>query len=374
MSKPKILVTSAAGNTGIPTTLQLLDLGFPVRAFVRTYDHRAKRLEKAGAEIFVGDLYSIADMRKAMSGVQRAYHCSPTQTNGLHFGAVFVIAAQETNLEHVVMLTQWTAEANHPSIVTRETWMNEQLLKQLPNTTVTVINVGWFAENYFMGSLETVAQLGVWPMPLGDGDVKNNAPPSNNDIAATAVAALIDPASHAGNTYRPTGPELLSPNEMAAIMGKALGRKVRYMDAPDWLVMKALISQGFPATMVAQLIIYAEEYRRGTFALNAPNNVVRDLTGEQAEDFETITRHVVAERPEARQTIGNKLRGIWNFMRVPFAFGTNPEAIARRAEHVLLKSPTLNRDSQSWVETHDPAAGFVPDRPSSGNNPVALAQ
>jgi hypothetical protein len=126
--------------------------------------------------------------------------------------------------------------------------------------------------------------------------------------------------------------------------------------------------------MVAQLIIYAEEYRRGTFALNAPNNVVRDLTGEQAEDFETITRHVVAERPEARQTIGNKLRGIWNFMRVPFTFGTNPEAIARRAEHVLLKSPTLNRDSQSWVETHDPAAGFVPDRPSSGNNPVALAQ
>ena len=93
MSKPKILVTSAAGHTGIPATLQLLDYGFPVRAFVRSYDHRAKRLEDAGAEIFVGDLYSIADMRKAMTGVQRAYHCSPTQTNGLHFGAVFAIAA-----------------------------------------------------------------------------------------------------------------------------------------------------------------------------------------------------------------------------------------------------------------------------------------
>lgn len=374
MSKPKILVTSAAGNTGIPATLQLLDYGFPVRAFVRSYDHRAKRLEDAGAEIFVGDLYSIADMRKAMTGVQRAYHCSPTQTNTLHFGAVFAIAAQEAGLEHVVMLTQWTAEANHPSIVTRETWMNEQLLKHLPNTTLTVINVGWFAENYFMGTLETVAQLGIWPMPLGDGDVKKNAPPSNNDIAAAAVAALVDPSTHAGKTYRPTGPELLSPNEMAAIMGKVLGRKVKYQNIPEWMMMKALISRGFPASMVAQLAIYAEEYRRGTFAINAPNNVVRDLTGQEAEDFETITRRVVAERPEALQTFGNKLNAIRNFLTIPFTFGTNPEEIERRAEHVLLKAPTFDRDSQSWIETHDPAAGYVPDRPSSGNGPVALAQ
>ncbi len=370
MSKPKILVTSAAGNTGIPATLQLLDYGFPVRAFVRSYDRRAKRLEDAGAEIFVGDLYSIADMRKAMTGVQRAYHCSPTQTNTLHFGAVFAIAAQEARLEHVVMLTQWTAEANHPSVMTREIWMNEQIMKQLPDTTLTVINVGWFAENYFMGVLETVAQLGIWPMPLGDGDVKKNAPPSNNDIAAAAVAALVDPATHAGKTYRPTGPELLSPNEMAAIMGKVLGRKVRYQEMPDSMVMKALISQGFPATMVAQLIIYAEEYRRGTFAVNAPNNVVRDLTGQEAEDFESITRHVVATRPEAIQTFGNKLRAIGNFLKVPFTFGTNPVAIERRAEHVLLKSPTFDRDSKDWIESHDPAAGFIPDRPATTNSPA----
>ena len=372
MSKPRILVPSAAGHTGLPATLQLLDYGFLVRAFVRSYDHRAKRLEDAGAEIFVGDLYSVADMRRAMTGVQRAYHCSPTQTNGLHFGAVFAIAAQEAKLVHVVMLTQWTAEANHPSVVTRETWMNEQLLKQLSNTTLTVINVGWFAENYFMGSIETVAQLGIWPMPLGDGDVKKNAPPSNDDIAAAAVAALVDPASHVGNTYRPTGPELLSPNEMAAIMGKVLGRKVRYVDAPDWMVMKALISQGFPATMVAQLVIYAEEYRRGTFAINAPNNVVRDLSAQGAEDFETITRHVVASRPEAIRSFGNKLKAVWNFIKVPFTFGTNPEVIERRAEHVLLKSPTFDRDSQDWVESHDPAAGFVPDRTANINSPATL--
>lgn len=372
MSQARILVTSAAGNTGLPTTLQLLELGYPARAFVRSHDSRAERLEAAGAEIFVGDQYSITDMRKAMTGIQRAYHCSPTAPNHLHFGAVFAIAALEAELEHVVMLSQWLADPDHPSFVTRETWMNEQLLKQLPETTLTTINVGWFAENYFMGVLDTVAQLGLLPMPLGDGDDKKNAPPSNNDIAAAVVATLVDPEAHAGKVYRPTGPELLSPNEIAAIMGKVLGRKVTYQDLPESMMLKALISQDLPATMVTQLAMYSDEYRRGAFAINAPNDVVRDLTGREPEDFETIARRVVAARPEAVRTMGNKLRAVWSFLKIPFVLGTNPEAIARRRDHVLLAAPTFVRDSQSWVDSHDPAAGFVPDRSNQAHRPATL--
>ncbi len=267
--KPKILVTSAAGNTGIPTTLQLLEKGYPVRAFVRRNDHRAKRLEDAGAEIFVGDQYSIADMRRAMDGVRRAYHCAPTAPNALHFGAVFAIAAQEAKLEHVVMLGQWLSDPDHPSMITREVWLNEEVLKLLPDTTLTVNNVGWFAENYFMGVLEPIAQLGILPMPLGDGNVKRNAPPSNEDIAAVTIAALVDPATHAGKVYRPTGPELLSPNDIAAIMGKVLGRKVRYQDISEAMLLKALRVQGFAEAMPTQLALYAKEYRRGAFAIHA---------------------------------------------------------------------------------------------------------
>ena len=67
--KPKTLVTSAAGKTGLPTALQLLEKGYPVRAFVRRDDHRSRRLKEAGAELFVGDQYTLADMRRAMAGM-----------------------------------------------------------------------------------------------------------------------------------------------------------------------------------------------------------------------------------------------------------------------------------------------------------------
>ncbi|MEN8166211.1 MAG: NAD(P)H-binding protein [Pseudomonadota bacterium] len=132
--KPKILVTSAAGKTGLQTAFQLLDKGYPVRAFMRQNDHRAKRLKEAGAEIFLGDLYSLSDMRKAMKGIQRAYHCAPTAPNGLHFGAVFATAAYESKLEHVVLLSQWLAHPDHPSLFTREVWFNEQMMRQIPDT------------------------------------------------------------------------------------------------------------------------------------------------------------------------------------------------------------------------------------------------
>ena len=45
MNKPRVLVLTAAGKTGLPTALQLLSEGFPVTAFVRREDKRSERLE-----------------------------------------------------------------------------------------------------------------------------------------------------------------------------------------------------------------------------------------------------------------------------------------------------------------------------------------
>ena len=374
-SHPKILVTSAAGNTGLPTALQLPEKGFPVRAFVRRDDHRARRLREAGAEVFVGAQYALADVRRAMGGIQRAYFCAPSAANGLHFGAVFEIAAREARLEHVVSLGQWLAHPDHPSVRTRETWLNDELIKLLPETTLIVINVGWFAENYFF-ALEPAAQLGILPLPLGDGDVKKNAPPSNEDIAAVSVAALIDPATHAGSVYRPTGPALLSPNEIAAVLSKVLGRKVRYQDIPEALFLKALKAfdvRHVSEFMQTQLRLYADEYRRGAFGVGAPTSAVRDVTGRDPEDFETIARRVVASRPEAVRSFGNKVKAVRNFIRILFAAKPDIAAIERHGDHVLLTSPAFARDNAGWRGSHDTHAADMAAKPLPAGSGVTDA-
>ncbi len=67
MLKPKILVTSATGKTGSAAVRQLLEKEYPVRAFVHRQDHRAEALKKAGAEVFVGDMLDLRDLRQALT-------------------------------------------------------------------------------------------------------------------------------------------------------------------------------------------------------------------------------------------------------------------------------------------------------------------
>ena len=358
---PLVLVTSAAGKTGLPVTLLLREMGVQVRAFVRRRDARAERLAKAGAELFVGDQYSLSDMRRAMTGVRRAYQCAPTAPNGLHFNAVFTVAAAEAKLEHVVTLGQWLTAADHPSLFTREVYLSDRLIRMPRDMTVTSVNPGWFADNYLMG-LDMAAHLGVFAMPLGDGDVKKNAPPSNEDIAAVAVGALMDPQAHAGRAYRPTGPELLSPNEIAAAMGRALGRKVRFMDVSEKMMTKALQAvppSNYSEAAASQLAIYAEEYRRGAFAVNAPTDAVRRVAGRAPEALESIVRRRVEARPELRRSLRRTLGGMGDFLRMLLTRPLDLAKIQAERDYPALRKPVLCQEDPEWRRTHIPQAGLT---------------
>lgn len=354
MSKPLILVTSASGKTGLQVSLQLRQQGFPVRAFVRRHDHRSTLLEQEGAELFVGNQYSLSDMRQAMHGVQRAYQCAPTAPNGLHFNAVFAAAAYETGIEHVVTLSQWLSSVDHPSLFTREVFISDILIAMRPEMTVTTVNVGWFADNYLM-VLDMAAHLGIFAMPLGDGTVKKNAPPSNADIASVAVGALMDPASHAGKTYRPTGPDLLSPNDIAAAMGRVLGRKVTYQNISESMMLKALKAlppDNYSEVAVSQLKIYADEYRRGTFAVNAPTQDVLKIGGRVPEDIESILRRTVSERADLKPGFARTLKAVTGFLKILATAAPNTSAIEASKDFVQLAKPKFCQESQFWQHSH----------------------
>lgn len=346
--RSRYLVTSAAGKTGFETAVQLLERGESVQAFVRRRHARSVQLERAGAEIFIGNQYDIDDLRRAMQGIQRAYHCAPTAPNGLLFGAAFAAAAFEAKLEHVVVLGQWLSSTAHPSLFTRESWLNEALMAHLPGTTTTFVRPGWFAENYFM-VLEPAAQLGILPMPLGSGDEALDAPPSARDIAAVNVAALLDPATHAGQTYRPTGPELLTPRQIADQIAQALGRPVRYMRISERMFLKALAAMrplNYSEPLVAQLQIYTEEYRRGTFAISAPTNAVEHVAGRPPERFEAMAKRLT------RQAVGTglirKLVALKNFAKIAVTAAPNTARVQRVRDYVLLTTPKYAQDAEEW--------------------------
>jgi uncharacterized protein YbjT (DUF2867 family) len=243
MTNPKILVIGATGRTGSAVLTQLLAKGWPVRAAVRIRDSRSDLLRRRGAEVVVADIFDPGQLTDAMRGVQRAYYCPPYHPFVIQSATAFADAARETDLEQIVGLSQWLAGPNHPALMTRQHWLIDRMFSALPGIAHTIVNPGFFADSPYLEMMPFAAHLGVLPLPIGAES--RNAPPSVDDIARVAVAALLDPARHASKSYRPTGPKLLTVIEMAGIIGR-IGAKtmtvvrsrsahpmIRYASSPE---------------------------------------------------------------------------------------------------------------------------------------------
>ncbi len=349
MTKPKILVTSAAGRTGAAAVLQLLERGFPVRAFVRRRDARSQALERAGAEIAVGDLFDLRDLRKALVGVRRAYHCPPFAPNLLNGAMVFAIAAEEAKLEVVALMSGWNPHPTHPSVVTREHWIANQLYRWMPSVDVIHVNPGIFAFLYLLG-LPAIVHFGMLVAPVGDG---KNAPPSNEDIARVVAGVLANPGPYIGKSYRPTGPELLSPHDIAGILTNVTGRNVKYKDSSMKMFAKAAKALGASEFEIAQIRYYAEEIRHGAYEMGAPTDHVELVTGRKPESFESTARRYL-DNPSLihpRFSKGGKLAAFAFMFRMMLSRVPDFDQWERDKGFPVLNEPVLAHDSEDWPAT-----------------------
>ncbi|MEM9072556.1 MAG: NmrA family NAD(P)-binding protein [Myxococcota bacterium] len=345
MTPPRILVCGAAGKTGRATVDALASRNVRVRAIVRVDDARAKSLRATGAEVVVANLDDYREVRAAFRDVQRAFFVTGFTQAQLDQALHMAIAAADARVEHVVAIGQWLANPAHPSVATRRTWLVDQILDWIPGATHTVINVGWFADN-FMPMLGMAAQLGLFPFPLGEGRA---APVSNEDIGAVAAAALVDPLP--GAVLRPTGPLELSPVEIADAFQEVVGRKVRYVDLPVPMFAKALRALRLVSPLLqAQLPSYVQEYQRGAF--EGVTDVVPRLTGRSAEPFGAIVARYAERDPMARRSLGNTLRAMGQFLRIAVTPALSIPRWNRAQSIPMLRAPVSSVDSSDWRATH----------------------
>jgi len=346
MTKPRILVTGAAGRNASAAVLDLLEKGFPVRAFVRRQDARSEKLRQAGAEIFAGDLFDLDDLRRALVDVQRAYHSPPVAPNLLHGMMLFALAAEEAKLEVVALMSGWNPHPAHPTIHTREHWIANNIYRWMPTVDVIYINPGIFAFMYLFG-LPAIVHFGMLVGPWGDG---LNAPPSSEDIGSVAAGVLADPSPHIGKRYRPTGPKLISPHDVADILTDVVGRKVRYQDVSTKMFLKAAKAQGVSDFEIGHIGAYFEELRGGTYAVGAPTDHVQEVLGRPPESFETAARRYIAQpdliAPGLRA--GTKLEALGFMVKMMLTRAPDADRWARERGHPILREPLLAHDNPDW--------------------------
>ena len=346
MVKPRILVTSAAGHTGAAAVKELLAKGFPVRAFVRQADSRSDTLKAQGAEIFVGNLYDYGDLRRAMEGVQRAYHCPPFGPNLLHGNMLFAIAAEQAKLEMVALMETWNADSAHRSDFIREHWMSQQIYDWMPSVDLVHIAPGLFAFAYFL-DVPTIRHLGLLLLPLGEGQ---NAPPSNEDVAALVAAVVAEPDEHIGRFYRPTGPKLLTPFDVAEDCSRVLDRQVRYRPVSTRMFTKAASALGLSPFEISHIRHFVEEHREGAFAVGAPTDHVERVVGRPPEPFEETARRYL-ENPSLvhrHAKVDGVLGALGAMLKTALTRTPDLDAFERGLLTPMVNSPRLAHESQPW--------------------------
>jgi uncharacterized protein YbjT (DUF2867 family) len=227
-----VLVTGAAGGgqgaTGRLVTELLLARGVPVRAFVRTMDDRAERLKELGAELAVGDLREIADVKPALDGVERVFFTYPVLDGLLDATAVMASAAKQAGVQRLVEVSQLSPRVEALSPRTRQHWVSEQVF-DMADVGAIHLRATVFYEN-----LRVLAKAGApndeLAVPLGPGD---NVLPliAGSDVARVGAALL-----HANNPAEPfhylVG-QVLTIEELVAEFGKAMNKSLTYVNLDD---------------------------------------------------------------------------------------------------------------------------------------------
>ncbi|MBR8741973.1 SDR family oxidoreductase, partial [Nocardiopsis sp. MG754419] len=186
-----ILVTGATGMTGRRVLSGLRELGLPVRAASRS---SAWRFDWNAPETW----------DEALAGAGSVYL---VQHDPAPLTAGFVERAVAHGLERIVLLS--ARGVDRPGYFDGEAQpithrLGEQAVRE-SGLEWTILQPGWFTQNFDEGVLADEVRDGVLRLPAGDGAA---AWIDAGDIAAVAVAALTEPGHH-GRTYELSGPRAL---------------------------------------------------------------------------------------------------------------------------------------------------------------------
>jgi len=272
------VISGATGATGSKTVEFLLEAGVKVRAYVHRQDERSAALSALGAELVTGDLLDFEAVRRAMEGVKGAYFVYPIKPGILQATAYFAQAAKEAAVSAIVNMSQISARREAKSHAAQDHWISEQVLNW-SGVPTTHLRPTLFAEwaLYWTGQIKT----GILRLPFGTG---RHAPIAAEDQARVIAKILLNPGEHKGKVYPLYGEKEYTFAEIAAEIGKVVGKPVAYEQIDAWELKKlsrsAYTGRTAPSdTLWQHFEEIAKDHQNGVFA--GTNDLVQKIGGKR---------------------------------------------------------------------------------------------
>jgi len=270
-----LLVTGAAGKLGRHVVNLLLEqAGHTVIAASRD-PSKLSDLAAKGAETRRADFDDPASLEAAFKGVDRVLIIStdalgvPGKRLTQHTNAVN--AAKAAGVKEVVYTSMPNPETS--AVLFAPDHLGTENAIKASGLAYTILRNAWYQENLLMG-LPAAFASGNWYTASGDGVTPYIA---HDDCARAAAAALARPA--ANETFNITGPELLTPDQIAAIARDVVGKPLNVVKVTDEQLAGGMKQAGLPDFLIPTFVSFDTATRNGDF--NLVSNDVETLTGRK---------------------------------------------------------------------------------------------
>ena len=278
-----IAVTGATGAVGGRVAGRLAEAGVRQRLVVRDAT-RAPRLERA--EVRVASGFAARDeLRAALDGCATLFLVPAAEAvDRVEQHRSAVDAAVVAGVRRIVYLSFFGAAPLATFTLARDHWHTEAHVRA-SGVAWTFLRMNLYAD--FLPAM--VLPDGTLRGPAGEGRVSAVL---RDDVAA-AAAAVLTGEGHDGRTYELTGREALSLGEAAALMARATGKAVRYVDETDEEAFASRAGFGAPDFELRGWVSSYQAIRDGSLERVSPH--VHELTGREPV---TLAEHLAAH-PEA---------------------------------------------------------------------------
>ena len=258
----KIVLTGSLGHISKPLTEELVRNGHDVTV-ISSKQERLKEIEVLGATAAIGTMEDADFLAAAFTGADAVY-CMISAGGNAYFDQGFDIGAytmslgqnykaaiERSGVKRVVFLSSIGAHTDKGNGLLAFYYHLENILKELPSdVSITFMRPVGFYYNLF-GFIQTIKAQGVIATNYGGDGRKPWVSPI--DIAAAVAEELRTPVK--GRRVRYVASDEVGCNELAAILGKAIGKPdLKWVIIPDEQLLKGMVASGMNQKIAAGLV------------------------------------------------------------------------------------------------------------------------
>jgi len=278
-----ILLTGANGKTSTAAITALKGSGHKVIGLVRD----AARGKELGIEVRVGDLERPRTLEGVFDGVDTVYLVTPPGSLAPYHASNALWAAKQAGVKHVVRMSAVGAAHDAPTVNSRLHAISDSELAA-SGIPFTILKPHFFFQN-FLFSAGTIVKEGAMYWAFGEAKF----PAIDVDDIGHAVArVLVNPGPHAGNTYTLTSGTALDMHQIAAAIGEAIGRPVKYVPIPVATMVECVAKLGLGDYIEVAYRDYMTAYSQGW--QSQVTDSVKRITGKEPRTIAEFARRNAA--------------------------------------------------------------------------------